>query len=661
LDGASAPHAAAVAPVETRVRAAASQMVEVVHGVANAGWLVELLKGMLYGASDGSKAKKEAAKRRVLVLARCEALVACCVEFLLALDDDDDAAAASSLALPKSPRKAAAAAAALENGGNGAAAAASARAAKVVATLATLHVFCKASPALLVVHVETLLPYLKADNRVGGPGPEAKVCALVANMASWALPLTPPNRRDPRALATAAADLQTLTYKFGGDVVHAAVECLAVLAKVAPPPPNERSAKDADEPLLLLARVFYKVLRLRAAAWPLEPADLSKVGRGLVVLGAVCRYRASSEHEEEPGSGDEEDDDDDAREVNGAEGGAAAKKKKAAAAASALSPRALALQLPLELTARNLKAACYKCFLVYLQRDHEQVGRTALKGLSSQLVGAPRLMLRANHDGVVAAALGHASPLLRLEALVGWRDILEAEEHRVESGLAGKQMESRLTNGGGSSSDEEGEDCGDEEDGSGKGVRFLAADGKAAETHKAAAGGGIAASTKRKVQGDQDSESSVVGGVLQLHVGTVLGLLFDDSKLGGSVRSAATSLLGVMLRQGLVNPLQVLPFVVALLGDASPELRGDALRLLLVEDEKRPEFLKQRLLQGVALAYRLQTQVRGHKTTQTAPRVQCPTKRVKSGLFVGGSFSFSPYEGVCYRRRLRSLHFSCHR
>jgi len=53
----------------------------------------------------------------------------------------------------------------------------------------------------------------------------------------------------------------------------------------------------------------------------------------------------------------------------------------------------------------------------------------------------------------------------------------------------------------------------------------------------------------------------------------------------------------------------VLPYVVALLGDPSPELRGDALRLLLVEDEKRPEFLKQRLLQGIALAYRLQTQV----------------------------------------------------
>ena len=519
-------------PVETRVRAAASQIVEVVHGVSNSEWLVELLKGMLFGANDGSKAKKEAAKRRALVLARCEALVGCCVEFLLALDDDD-AAASTFVTLPTSPRMAAAAALLHGNGDEAAAAAAALeaeRAAKMVATLATLHVFCKASPSLLVVHVETLLPYLKADNRIGGPAQEAKVCALVANMVSWALPLMPSNRRDARLLATAAKDFQQLTYKFGGDVVHAAVECLAVLAKATPAPIDKRISKDSEEPLLVLARTFYRVLRPRATIWPLQPQDLSKVGRGLVVLGAICRYRTATNYDDE----DVEDNEDN--------------HKGAKSNASAPSP------LPLELTAHNLKNACYSCFLGYLRRDNEQVSRTALRGLSSQLIGSPRLMLRADRDGVVTAALTHASPALRLEALVGWRDILQAEELRVESGLAGKQMESRL-NGGGNGSSSEDEDDDDEDYGAelngGKGVRF------SADRSASAGGSGGGAAIKRKVQGDQDSESSVVGGVLQLHVGTVLGLLFDKSKRGSSIRNAATSLLGVMLRQGLVNPLQV--------------------------------------------------------------------------------------------------------
>jgi nucleotide-binding universal stress UspA family protein len=534
-------------PVETRVRAAASQIVEVVHGVSNSEWLVELLKGMLFGADDGSKAKKEAAKRRALVLARCEALVGCCVEFLLALDDDD-AAASTFVALPTSPRKAAAAAQLHENGDKAAAAAVALeaeRAAKMVATLATLHVFCKASPSLLVAHMETLLPYLKGDNRIGGPIQEGKVCALVANMVSWALPLMPANRRDARLLATAASDLQQLTYRFGGDVVHAAVECLSVLAQAAPA--DKRFSKDAEEPLLVLARTFYRVLRPRATVWPLQPKDLAKVGRGLVVLGAICRYRTATDYDEDDIVDDNEDDDGDN------EDGRVEKRSK-----GPKSPGSAPASLPAELTAHNLKSACYSCFLGYLRRDDEQVSRTALRGLSSQLIGSPRLMLRADRDGVVAAALAHASPVLRLEALVGWRDILQAEELRVESGLAGKQMESRLNgNGNGSSSeeeDDEDEDYGADQNG-GKGVRFSADRSTAAAAAHDSGGGAI----KRKVQGDQDSESSVVGGVLQLHVGTVLGLLFDKSKLGSSIRNAATSLLGVMLRQGLVNPLQVRP------------------------------------------------------------------------------------------------------
>ena len=53
---------------ETRVSAAAAQMVEVVHGTAQPAWLVDLLKGMLFGAGEGTKAKKV---RRFVHLQKC--------------------------------------------------------------------------------------------------------------------------------------------------------------------------------------------------------------------------------------------------------------------------------------------------------------------------------------------------------------------------------------------------------------------------------------------------------------------------------------------------------------------------------------------------------------------------------------------------------------
>jgi len=236
-------------------------------------------------------------------------------------------------------------------------------------------------------------------------------------------------------------------------------------------------------------------------------------------------------------------------------------------------------------------------------------------------------MLLASRDGVVGSVLKHPSPLVRLEALYSWRQILEAEEHRVESGLARRQMQNRMQDAdkkpnkptakggqksggvrfGGAGDDEEpeAEQESEEEEGD-KFEENFQREQLEVET--------MATVTRRQVQGDQDADSSVVGGVLQVHVASVQNLLFESSSpltTGAKIRSAAAALLAVMLRQGLVNPLQVLPSVVALLGDSEDKLRSEGLRLLLVEDETHPEFLKQRFVEGVALAFSLQTRVSG--------------------------------------------------
>lgn len=53
-------------------------------------------------------------------------------------------------------------------------------------------------------------------------------------------------------------------------------------------------------------------------------------------------------------------------------------------------------------------------------------------------------------------------------------------------------------------------------------------------------------SVAQRVRGDQDSESSVVGGVLQLHVPAVRRLLYNRDV---DVRKAALALLAAMMRQ----------------------------------------------------------------------------------------------------------------
>ena len=484
----------------------------------------------------------------------------------------------------------------------------------VVAVLGTLHVLCKSEPSLLAPHVDTLLPYLKADNRVGGHLRETRVCALVANIAALALPLVPPNARDAATLVRAAEDLKRLTYKFGSEVVAASVECLAVLADISPAGttkngrkvPSAVAASNAEKPLLDLAKVFYRQLRQRVRhTGPLEGKDLSVVQRALVVLGAVCRFRRG-------GTADNRDGLDllEARDAD-EDGDTSAVPRSSSAGVSQ------AKLLPDELCEANMRGACYYIFLTYLKMKPAAVATSALKGLGGQLIGAPRLMLAADRDGVVASALSHPSSLLRLEALLSWKQILEAEEHRVESGVARREMESRLdlvdsSSSGVSSGDEEDED--DEDDDAFEEGEKVAGGSKKSGTVRfdgESSGGGRKKATKRKVQGDQDSESSVVGGVLQMHVRAVLGLLFDPSRQGPQIRSAATFLLGVMLRQGLVNPLEVMPSLVALLGAPDAELRAEALRLVLLEDEKHPDFLRSRLNEGVCRAYSLQLHLIG--------------------------------------------------
>jgi cohesin loading factor subunit SCC2 len=85
------------------------------------------------------------------------------------------------------------------------------------------------------------------------------------------------------------------------------------------------------------------------------------------------------------------------------------------------------------------------------------------------------------------------------------------------------------------------------------------------------------------------------------------------------LRSASLELLEVLLRQGLVNPNDAVPYLFALQGDiANNSIRSHALRLLMTEAEKRPDMIRQRVCAGIKKAYEFQRTLNPDQTSVSA-------------------------------------------
>jgi len=188
------------------------------------------------------------------------------------------------------------------------------------------------------------------------------------------------------------------------------------------------------------------------------------------------------------------------------------------------------LDVPLaeEVNEGNVYVMSYRLLSLYLTKDLETETK-AVQALCSLFTGCMPLMLTAQRDHVVGRMLtirgGVARGPVRLQALKSLREVLLAEETRVESGAARARM----------------------------------------------AEAGV--TLKQRVKGDQDAEASIVGGVIQEHLDAIKHLLFDRDV---NLRTAALGLLSVLHRQGLVNPLQTFPALIALQADPSPGVRTQA-------------------------------------------------------------------------------------
>ncbi|KAG8180025.1 hypothetical protein JTE90_026629 [Oedothorax gibbosus] len=100
-----------------------------------------------------------------------------------------------------------------------------------------------------------------------------------------------------------------------------------------------------------------------------------------------------------------------------------------------------------------------------------------------------------------------------------------------------------------------------------------------------------------------DVTSGMASTVIQLYLKQVLDCVLHADV---NVRKAALSVIQLILGQGLVHPVQILPYLVCLGSDDEPVLRTKADNLLQEIEKKYPGFIQMKAMLGVRMSYKMQ-------------------------------------------------------
>ncbi|KAL3921434.1 MAG: hypothetical protein SGILL_002747 [Bacillariaceae sp.] len=472
---------------EMRIRCevAAEQMVEVVKQANSGEDLTILFRELLSDVPDSDKTKKTLAraKRQRLAKDQIAMLIEQLFENLLRVEEDRT----------------------VQNVDKGV---------DFVAIFRVIKVFTDVSPSGVVKHVDTLLPYLKADNGVL-PVHEQEIASSLCQIFSRIIPELAQQSIAKLGEESMADDLVKITMKWGREATSSAVQALCLLAE------HDCAGGIFSEKLLDLARTFYRYLAKHERAdsdEALTNKAKTNIKRALGVMGSICQFYTSSSF-----------------------------KEKAASKAE-------------ELTLENLAPSCERLFMNFFRKAQEEITCAALRAMTGIFLASPKEMMRMNDRGLIENVMAPTSPeVVQLESLKCWLDILLLEESRIESGEAKAKMDSKKN-----------------------------------------------VTVSKKVSGDQDSEAVLFGGIIRHKESRIYKMM---SSRNVSIRFAAVDLIGNLLRQGQLNPNNAMPFLLAVQGDVEESIRSKALKILMLEGEKRVDVVRQRLYAGVKQAYRFQKAV----------------------------------------------------
>ena len=246
-----------------------------------------------------------------------------------------------------------------------------------------------------------------------------------------------------------------------------------------------------------------------------------------------------------------------------------------------------------------LSGMCYAVavyILLNLSADQHAVLHTrAVQVLCSIFVGNPSLLIHCDSRKLLHELFDpeniHYSDSVHERLLISLKRMLDTEESRLETRTAQRDMLSDVSTGVGSGAKKIGNKV--------LGIEQL-----------------------EEYEASEESNTNA-GFVLQQHLDTVLHYFSQSKEV--KLRLAALQLVGTLLRQGLVCPLDVLPALVACQGDHAcgvgmvnqdfeytpdtgkvMELRQLSLRLLQIEDSRHPGFMESRLVEGIEMTMNYQ-------------------------------------------------------
>jgi cohesin loading factor subunit SCC2 len=510
---------------------AAEQMMEIVRAAGSADNLEALLRKLLKGSAnaDGNKKISERAKHQELGMKQCTELVNALFELLLVVEEQREIRGCVGK--------------------------------DIASTLLAISVFAKLSPHSILpsYHLESLLVYLKADNGVGIEDEAAIICAT-CEVLVWCSPLFDLNFVNKLAKTSLCKDLVAICKKFGVKVIASAIR---VFASLAFHPVVDLSASFFSKKLLDLAKMFYSYLCTKEAVEDFSLGDSKQkysVHRALTVLGLICENHTHV----------------------------------------TIDPLAWGSEVSIEnapliseenLSWDNFTCACYRLFTRFLRKQDILTKCKALAALKGIFVAQPQLLLQLDHVGLFDEVMADSAGVpLQLEALECWRNILTAEEKRVDSGEAEAKMD--------------------------------ASDN---------------ITVREKISGDQDGDATLFGGVLTSHSNRLYEMIHSRNS---DIRYSTLKLISILLRQGLLNPNEVVPHLFALQGDIEQNaIRSLALDLLMAEAEKRPDTLRQRVGAGVKQAYKFQRTIYSKKLHVSALVTRGTGKNVEVESIFNSVFS----------------------
>ncbi|XP_015917396.1 nipped-B-like protein A [Parasteatoda tepidariorum] len=122
-----------------------------------------------------------------------------------------------------------------------------------------------------------------------------------------------------------------------------------------------------------------------------------------------------------------------------------------------------------------------------------------------------------------------------------------------------------------------------------------------------------------------DVTSGMASTVIQIYLKQILEcVLYPDI----TVRKASLQVIQLILGQGLVHPVQIVPYLVCLGSDDDPVLRTKADQLLQEIEKKYPGFIQMKATVGVRMSYKMQLCIQHLEHTLRGFRCpECPVSR----------------------------------